>query len=150
MQKHIFSRTSVLVHFLLFLGVCVNYCCRKWGVSGTLNTNFSPLRMAMVSKCPSQMSGPCSGLGTFVGRGAGGGGGAPDLVPVVGKRFKSEMVSLEENQRLFILGFQHFSPCWNKNLGHLTVGWNSFFNPSLPSNRTNRWYEDGHTAANTS
>lgn len=62
----------------------------------------------MVSKCPSQMSGLCSGLGTFVGRGGGGGGGAPDLVP--GKRFKGEMVSFEENQRLFILVFQHFPP----------------------------------------
>lgn len=45
----------------------------------------------MVSKCPSQMSGPCSGLDVFVGRGGGGGGGAPDLLPVVG----SEVVSLE-------------------------------------------------------
>lgn len=38
----------------------------------------------MVSKCPSQMSGPWSGfsgLDGFVGRG-GGGGGAPVLVPV--------------------------------------------------------------------
>lgn len=61
--------------------------------SGTLNTNFSPLRTAMVSKCPSQMSGPCSGLGTLVGRGGGGGGGAPDLVPVVGKMFNGEVTS---------------------------------------------------------
>lgn len=49
--------------------------------SRTLNTNFSPLRIAMVSKCPSQMSGPCSGRGNFVGRGGGGGGGGPDLLP---------------------------------------------------------------------
>lgn len=52
-------------------------------VSCTLNTNFSPLRMAMVSKCPSQMSGPMSGVYDLVGRGGGGGGGGPpDLVPV--------------------------------------------------------------------
>lgn len=51
----------------------------------TLNTNFSPLRTAMVSKCPSQMSGPWSGLGSLVGRGGGGGGGGPDLVPELGK-----------------------------------------------------------------
>lgn len=62
---------------------------------GTLNTNFSPLRTAMVSKCPSQMSGPCSGLGTLVGRGGGGGGGAPDLVPAVGGMFVGEVTSLE-------------------------------------------------------
>lgn len=37
----------------------------------------------MVSKCPSQMSGPWSGLDDFVGRGGGGGGGGPpDLVPM--------------------------------------------------------------------
>lgn len=63
--------------------------------SGTLNTNFSPLRTAMVSKCPSQMSGPCSGLGTLVGRGGGGGGGAPDLVPAVRRMFEGEMTSLK-------------------------------------------------------
>ena len=58
------------------------WCLRTKGVSRTLNTNFSPLRMAMVSKCPSQMSGPTSGVDDLVGRGGGGGGGGPpDLVP---------------------------------------------------------------------
>lgn len=47
----------------------------------TLKTNFSPLSVAMVSKFPSQMSGPSSGLGTLVGRGGGGGGATPDLLP---------------------------------------------------------------------
>ncbi len=36
----------------------------------TLNTNISPLRIAMVSKCPSQMLGPKRGLsGEYVGSG---------------------------------------------------------------------------------
>lgn len=70
---------------------------------GTLNTNFSPLRTAMVSKCPSQMSGPFSGLGTLVGRGGGGGGGAPDLVPRVGRMFVGELTSLKGKDRQVFL-----------------------------------------------
>ncbi|TNN71973.1 hypothetical protein EYF80_017761 [Liparis tanakae] len=50
--------------------------------------------MAMVSKCPSQTSGPMSGVDDLVGRGGGGGGGgAPDLVPA-GKIFTREKQQL--------------------------------------------------------
>lgn len=78
---------------------------------GTLNTNFSPLRTAMVSKCPSQMSGPCSGLGTLVGRGGGGGGGAPDLVPAVGGMFVGEVTSLKGYSTEIILQC-HWRSSW--------------------------------------
>lgn len=84
----------------------------------------------MVSKCPSQMSGPWSGLlglDGFVDRG--GGGGAPDLVPV-GKmlwdrrvKWLSWMKTAQHNS-LYLCMHQHcvesLPPLWSR-LKHLTT-----------------------------
>lgn len=54
--------------FLKTKAAIFNHCClskKKLCLDSgdvTLNTNISPLRMAMVSKCPSQMLGPKLGL----------------------------------------------------------------------------------------
>lgn len=55
----------------------------------------------MVSKWPSQTSGPCSGRGNCVGRGGGGGGGAPDLLPVIGKMSEEQQKPRERAVSVF-------------------------------------------------
>lgn len=85
LQAHVRSLVLFMNGRLMFLELVNIQISRGEEGFCTLKTNFSPLRTAMVSKCPSHMSGPWSGLSGFdglVGRGGGGGGGTPDFDPV--------------------------------------------------------------------